>query len=121
LLFTSGMKARRVFAMNDPLDKLGAVIKETRLQHDMTQEALAAKLDVSARHIMSIENGHQKPGYALLFRLICELSIPADRIFYPDAVHCCPDVEQIIAMLRRCGDKELAVITATLRALLKDM
>ena len=95
------------------------MIKNARIQSNITRNELAAKLDVTPRHLMSIENGRQKPSYNLLCRLIRELSIPADLIFYPEAAHD-KELERAISMLRLCDKKELQVVTATLQSLLQD-
>jgi len=102
------------------LDRLGAVIKDARLKAGMTQEVLAKKLGVSARHIINIEKYSKKPSYSLLFRLIRELSIPTDKIFYPEHVNDRHDLECVITMLYRCTKKELCIVTSTLIALLVD-
>lgn len=106
--------------MSETIDNLGAVIKAARQQAGITRKELAAKLRVSARHLMNIENSQQKPSYDLLYRLIRELYVPADIIFYPEAAHDHKKYARAGALLRICGDKELDVINLMLSALLKE-
>jgi DNA-binding XRE family transcriptional regulator len=61
---------------------LGSTIKASRKLKDMTQTELSDKLRISARYLKSIENSGQIPSIKLLERLINELEIPADMVFY---------------------------------------
>ena len=103
------------------MDKLGIVIKDARIRSGMKREELAAKLHVSPRHLMSIENGKQKPSYKLLYRLIRELSVPTDQIFYPEASQANIELERAFIMLRKCSDKELEIAILMIQSLLKIM
>jgi DNA-binding XRE family transcriptional regulator len=96
------------------------VVKTARRELGKTQSELALRLEVSKRHIMSIENNRQKPSYDLLFRLIRELSIPADLIFYPEEAHSQSEFDKAVRMLRTCDDKELDAVISLLHSLLKD-
>jgi len=105
--------------LDDQKDKLGAVIKDARFAAKMTRMELAAILGISQRHLMYIENGNHKPSFDLLFQIIQALSIPADRIFHPEQFSDRQEIEQVIAMLRRCDEKYLGIISATLGAMLE--
>ena len=102
-----------------PLEKLGIAIKAARIKTDMTQSDLAQYLNVSPHHLGSIENGHQKPSYDLLCSLVDRLDIPIDDIFNSDSAHGREELGEMIAMLHNCDDKELAVISAALHAIMK--
>ena len=65
-------------------DTLGDVVKTARQKKQMTQCKLAERLSISERHLKSIENSYKKPSYNLLVRIIRELDIPADMVFYPE-------------------------------------
>jgi transcriptional regulator with XRE-family HTH domain len=95
---------------------LGAVIKAARLEKGLTQEALAEIAGVGLRHIMSIENEGRYPSYEVLYKLIRELNIPADTIFYPEKQHNSPEAEKIIPMLYLSDERSLKVIRATAQA-----
>ncbi len=68
---------------------------------------------------MSIENENKKPSYSVLFRLIRELGISADAIFYPEAKHTSNKIDQIARLLYQCDERDLKVLAATAKALLE--
>jgi transcriptional regulator with XRE-family HTH domain len=67
---------------------------------------------------MSIENENKKPSYNVLFRLIRELGISADAIFFPENKSANTEVEQLTRLLRLCDERDLKIATATVKALL---
>jgi len=99
-------------------DRLGSVLKAARKEKGLTREQLAEIINISPRYLMSIENENKKPSYDVLFRLVRELGISADTIFYPENQHSNTEVEQLIRLLYLCDDRELKIATATIRALL---
>jgi transcriptional regulator with XRE-family HTH domain len=101
-------------------DMLGIATTEARVFAGLTRKELAGKLCISPRHLMYIETNRKKPSYDLLFRLIRILFIPADRIFHPELIHEQKALEQAVAMLHQCNEKELNVVIATLCAMLID-
>jgi transcriptional regulator with XRE-family HTH domain len=101
-------------------DKLGRILKDARLAKELTREQLAEIISITPRYLMSIENENKKPSYNLLFRLIRELNISADTIFYPEAQHLNSKIEQITKLLCLCDDRELNIATATIHALLNN-
>jgi transcriptional regulator with XRE-family HTH domain len=100
------------------LDRLGSIIKTARKTKGLTREQLAEIINITPRYLMSIENENKKPSYDVLFRLVRELGISADTIFYPENQHSNTEVEQLIRLLYLCDDRELKIATATIRALL---
>lgn len=69
---------------------------------------------------MSIWNENKKPSYDVLFRLIRELSIPADTIFFPENSQTHTSVGQLVRLLHLCDERDLNVITATTKSLLEN-
>jgi len=53
----------------DPSIRLGRNVAKLRQSLKLTQEALAEKLDVSTRHVQSIEGGLRIPSLAVFVRL----------------------------------------------------
>ena len=102
-----------------PLEKLGAAIKTARIKTDMTQDELAQVLCITTHHLGAIENGRRKPSYDLLCLLLNKLDISIDGVFYPDCVHNRKEIEDVIAMLHYCDEKDLAVISAALHAIMR--
>ena len=100
-------------------DTLGDVIKAARQKTDITVEALAEKVDKTERYMYRIENEGKKPSYDVLFTLIRELSIPSDLIFWPEKQTEDSNRDELIRMIYRCDDRSIAVIKATVKALLE--
>lgn len=105
--------------MNNEKDALGATIKNARIALGMTQEQLAERLDISGRYIMQIENDHKKPSFGLLVRIIRELSIQPEQIFYPEKTSNNSQVEELSRMLYNCDERSMTVICATVKATLE--
>jgi transcriptional regulator with XRE-family HTH domain len=101
-------------------DKLGNVIKLARLEKHLTQKQLAKRLSITSHYLMSIENKQQIPSCDLLFRIIRELEISADTIFYPENEHDHALVGKLRILLSRCDEKDINVIIATLQSLLEN-
>jgi transcriptional regulator with XRE-family HTH domain len=107
-----------LMVQNNP-DKLGDVIKTARQKANITVEALAEKVDKTERYIYRIENEGKKPSYDVLFKLIRELAIPSDSIFWPDKQVKDSQMEDLIRMLYNCDDRSMAIIKATVKAALE--
>ena len=99
-------------------NNLGSIVKAARLNKGLTQEVLAEKVGVGLRHIMGIENEGHFPSYEVLYYLIRELNIPADKIFYPEKITDNPQLEYLIHLLEQCDDKNLRAVTALVESLL---
>lgn len=69
--------------VQEKADTLGDVIKNARMEADITMEALAERIGVTERYLYRIENEGKKPSYDVLKKLIRELAIQPDLIFTP--------------------------------------
>ncbi|ACV62383.1 transcriptional regulator, XRE family [Desulfofarcimen acetoxidans DSM 771] len=98
-------------------DRLGSILKTARKTKGLTREQLAEIINITPRYLMSIENESKKPSYDVLFRLIRELGIPADTIFYPENQNIDTEVEHLVRLLYLCNERELKIATATIQAL----
>ncbi|NLD49907.1 MAG: helix-turn-helix transcriptional regulator [Clostridiaceae bacterium] len=101
-------------------DRLGSILKTARNDKGLTREQLAEIINITPRYLMSIENENKKPSYDVLFRLVRELGISADTIFYPENQHTDTKVEQLVRLLYLCNERELKIATATVKALLEN-
>ena len=106
--------------MHNIPDTLGGVIKTARTKAELTREQMAEKLNISPRHLMSIENEGHKPSYDVLFRIIRELAIVPDLIFYPDKPCKDTEIENLVRMLYNCDEHSVKVVRATVKALLNE-
>lgn len=100
---------------------LGNVIKEAREKAKLTKEVLAEKVGVSVRYIYRIENEGKKPSFEVLYKLIRELSIPPELIFYPEKPLKDSEIENLLRMLSVCDERYLEVIKATVKALINNI
>lgn len=101
------------------IDKLGEVIKTSRLNMGLTRDQLAEKIGISPRYLMSIEHENKKPSYDVLFRLIRYLTINANDIFFPESiVDTSKERKHLEQMIKLCDKHEIMVISATAQALL---
>ena len=62
----------------------GMAVKSARQSMSITQMQLAEKLCITPRYLKAIENSGRKPSYDLLVRIVRELEIPTDSVFYPE-------------------------------------
>lgn len=97
---------------------LGDVIKSARLRAEITIEALAERVDVTDRYLYRIENEGQKPSYDVLRKLIRELSIDPNLIFFPEKPAKDAQMEGLLRSLYRCDKRSMAIIEATVKAAL---
>jgi putative transcriptional regulator len=56
-------------------------LEEIRKQNGLTQEELAAKLEVSRQTISSLESGRYNPSILLAFRIARMFDLPIEEIF----------------------------------------
>ena len=101
-------------------DRLGSILKAARKAKGLTREQLAEIISITPRYLMSIENENKKPSYDVLFRLVRELGISADTIFYPENQYADAQVKQLLRLIHLCNERDLKVATATIEALLKN-
>lgn len=104
--------------MHNQPETLGDIIKSARQRADITIEALADKVDITERYLYRIENEGKKPSYDVLYKLIRELSISPDSIFYPEKPSKDSEVENLLRMLSVCDERSLEVVKATVKALI---
>lgn len=101
------------------LTNLGATIKQARLSANLTQDELAEQIGITGRYIMALENEHKHPSFEVLCKIILTLNIPADNIFYPESKNTENEKEQLMRLLSRCDERDVKIITATVKALLE--
>lgn len=105
--------------VHNPPETLGKIIKSARQQTDITIEELAEKVGITERYLYRIENEGKKPSYDVLFKLIRELSISPDLIFYPEKPSKDSEIENLIRMLYNCDERSMEVVKATVKVLIE--
>ena len=97
---------------------LGVIIKSARQRANITMESLAEKVGITERYLYRIENEGKKPSYDVLYKLIRELAISSDSIFYPEKPSKDSEIEDIVRMLYNCDERSMQIIKATVKAAL---
>ena len=92
--------------------------RQVKKRRIYTVEDLAAKVGVGERFIYRIENEGKKPSYDILYKLIRELSILPDQIFFPEKQIEDSEMENLVRMLYNCDERSMQIIKATVRAAL---
>ena len=99
-------------------ETLGDIIKAARQKSGLTIDELANRLDITERYLYRIENQGKKPSFDILYKLIRELGISPDLIFYPERSDQDSEIEDLIRRLYNCDERSLEVIKATATALM---
>ena len=104
--------------MHNQPETLGSILKAAREKAGITIETLAERAGITERYLYRIENEGKKPSFDVLYKLIRELSISADSIFYPEKPSKDSEVENLLRMLSACDERSLKVVKATVKALI---
>lgn len=103
--------------MNQSVNALGNVVRATRKSKNLSQEALAEKLDVCKRTIMDIEKNTGNPKFELLCMLVRELDLPLYEVFYPEVSDNSGMKNVLMKELNDCSDYEMKVILSVVKSL----
>lgn len=99
-------------------DALGETIKNARTALGISSGELAERLGIGKGYLLRLENSQNKPSFDLLVRIIRELNIQSDLIFYPEKPLKDAQMKELIHILENCDDFSLAVIRAAMKAAL---
>lgn len=105
--------------MHNIPETLGEILKSARQRANITMEALAEKVGITERYLYRIENEGKKPSYDVLYKLIRELAISSDLIFYPEKPSKDSEIEDLVRMLYNCDERSMQIIKATVKAALE--
>ena len=95
------------------------IIKAARDKSDLTVEELTDRVGITDRYLYRIENEGKVPKFDVLKKLVLELSVDANSIFYPEKPSKDSAVEDLVRMLYSCDDRSLKIIRATVKAALE--
>lgn len=99
---------------------LGQAIKDARERSGLTREQLAEQLDITPRHLQSVENEGQHPRFQLFVQLITMFHISADEYIFSDKQADKTSLRrQVDTLLDTFDDKELTVIEGTAQGICK--
>ena len=97
-------------------ESLSGIIKSARQHADITVEKLAEKIGVTERYLYRIENEDKKPSFDILYKLIRELNISPDSIFYPEKPSKDSEIENLVRLLYNCDERSMEIVKATVKA-----
>ena len=100
-------------------ETLGEIINTARDKSGLTVEELTARVGISERYLYRIENEGKVPKFEVLKKLVRELAIDANAIFYPEKPSKDSEVEDLVRMLYNCDDRSMKIVRATAKAALE--
>lgn len=100
-------------------ETLGEIIKTAREKSDLTVEELTARVGISERYLYRIENEGKVPTFEVLKKIVRELAIDGDLIFYPEKPSKDSAIEDFVRMLYNCDDRSMKIVKAPAKAALE--
>ena len=100
-------------------ETLGEIIKTARDKSGLTVEELTARVGISERYLYRIENEGKVPKFEVLKKLVRELAIDGNLIFYPEKPSKDSEIDDLVRMLYNCDDRSMKIIRATVKAALE--
>ena len=98
----------------------GQAVKEARENKGLSREQLAEMIGLSPRHTQYIETRGQHPSVQKLYEIATLFNISVDQFFFPETSESkTTQRRQLDAMLDNMDEKDLTVITATVKAMQK--
>ena len=94
-------------------------MNSARQEANIIMEVLTGKIDVTERYLYQFKNENKNPSFDVLYRLIRELNISPEEIFYPEKSSKDSEIEEILRMLSACNEQSLDVVKATAKALIE--
>ena len=98
--------------------QFGTIMKNARIEKNLTQAELAEKLDISLPYIKDLERSRNNPSYEIFEKIIRYFNLSADAIIYPQKNKSDDTFQKLQRLLTRCDKSQLHVILATAEALL---
>lgn len=100
-------------------ETLGDIIKAAREKAEITVETLTERVGISERYLYRIENERKIPKFEILYKIVRELAIDPDSIFYPEKPSKDSEIEDLVRMLYNCDERSMKIITANVKAALE--
>lgn len=99
---------------------IGQAIKAARERSGITREQLAEQLDITPRHLQSVENEGQHPSFQLFVQLVTMFHISADEYIFLDKQTDKSSLRrQVDALLDTFDNREMTIIEGTAKAICK--
>lgn len=99
---------------------IGQAIKEAREKSGITREQLAEQLDITPRHLQSVEKEGQYPSFQLFIQLVTMFHISVDQYIHSDSPTEKSTLRrQLDALFDTFDDSELTIIAGTAQGICK--
>lgn len=106
--------------LNFDFTPIGLAIKKAREAKGITREQLVESLDISTRHLQSVENEGQFPSFKLFIKLITMFDVSVDQYIFPDKeTEKSSARRRLDTLLDSLDDRDLSIIEATAYSLYK--
>lgn len=97
--------------------KIGQRIRKCRKAHGLSQEELAARVDISTTHMSHIETGNTKLSLQVFVDIAAALDVRADDLLNDNSFATTnANLEEISAVLEYCTANEIKVIADIVKA-----
>ena len=100
--------------------QFGIVLRNARMDKNLTQAELAEILDISLSYLKDLERFRNDPSYKIFERVIRYFNLSADMVIYPDRSLDDNTYQKIKRLLVRCNEEQLRTILMTIETLLSD-
>lgn len=103
--------------MNQAMSGLGDIVRTTRKNKNLSQEALAERIGVCKRTIIDIEKNTGNPKFEILCMLVRELDLPLYQVFYPELLVDLETKNEFLKELSDCSEYEMKIILSVVKSL----
>lgn len=101
--------------MGEYVDGFASMLKNVRMNLNLTQAKMAEMLDITVGHYQNLERGRKKPKAEIVYRLILNLKI------WPEVIFMLPEdqyISDIFTLVRQCNDEQRDNIRRMLHSML---
>ncbi|MCM1087371.1 MAG: helix-turn-helix domain-containing protein [Muribaculaceae bacterium] len=98
--------------------QFGIVLKNARMDKNLTQAELAEILGISLSYLKDLERFRNNPSYEVFEKVIRYFNLSADTVIYPNRNLTDDTYQKMERLLTCCDEAQLKVILATTEALL---
>lgn len=104
--------------MNFHPKQFGIVLKNARINNNLTQAELAERLDISLPYLKDLERFRNNPSYELFEKVIRYFNLSADTVIYPNQSQDNDTYKKMERLLTLCNETQLQAILSYTETLL---
>lgn len=104
--------------MNFRPKQFGIVLKNARMDNNLTQAELAEILDISLSYLKDLERFRNNPSYELFEKVIRYFNLSADTVIYPKQNQDNDTYKKVERLLTLCDETQLQTVLYYVEALL---